>query len=473
MPDVDWSGSRSRSVRWTGARARTTVTGTTGTTHDHGHTHEHLAHVAVVARPVGDGHLPSLVFPASSRPVATSCSRRGAPTHVALRVDVTGGEVTSTSLADSAWTVDRRSPRTPRVRRFHLRTRRPWRAVGRCPGVHTRGRARASVPGSPAVPGRTSPCAAGRPLASRVGSRAMAETQRWEYLTAPILVHAAKQILDNFGADGWELVQVAPGDEPGEHGRLLQAPGDRLMGAVEDRLAELGLSVPDVAKPVASYVPAVRTGSYVYTSGQLPMRSGELMTTGKVGGAVSPEEAARVRPAVRAQRDRRGQGRDRRPRRREAGRQGRLLRGVGARASPVSRRSPTAPPTCWARRSATRACTRGPRSAYPCCRWTPRSRSRSSSRSDVRVALPPQLVEHARDFADGTPYAGRAARRGHRRADAARGPTGPSSTCCAGRRRWRSPAGCACSPEAASTPATSTRGRLVRARSRRCGPSSC
>jgi enamine deaminase RidA (YjgF/YER057c/UK114 family) len=64
------------------------------------------------------------------------------------------------------------------------------------------------------------------------------------------------------------------------------------MGAVEDRLAELGLSVPDVAKPVASYVPAVRSGSHVYTSGQLPMRAGELLATGKVGGKVSPEDAA-------------------------------------------------------------------------------------------------------------------------------------------------------------------------------------
>jgi len=34
---------------------------------------------------------------------------------------------------------------------------------------------------------------------------------RWEYLTAPVLVHATKQILDNFGQDGWELVQVVPG----------------------------------------------------------------------------------------------------------------------------------------------------------------------------------------------------------------------------------------------------------------------
>jgi enamine deaminase RidA (YjgF/YER057c/UK114 family) len=63
------------------------------------------------------------------------------------------------------------------------------------------------------------------------------------------------------------------------------------MSAVEDRLAELGLAVPDVAKPVASYVPAVRSGSYVHTSGQLPMRAGELITTGKVGADVTPEEA--------------------------------------------------------------------------------------------------------------------------------------------------------------------------------------
>jgi enamine deaminase RidA (YjgF/YER057c/UK114 family) len=64
------------------------------------------------------------------------------------------------------------------------------------------------------------------------------------------------------------------------------------MGAVEDRLAELGLAVPDVATPVASYVPARRSGSFVYTSGQVPVRGGELIATGKVGGSVSPEDAA-------------------------------------------------------------------------------------------------------------------------------------------------------------------------------------
>jgi enamine deaminase RidA (YjgF/YER057c/UK114 family) len=59
----------------------------------------------------------------------------------------------------------------------------------------------------------------------------------------------------------------------------------------EERLAAKGLAVPEVAAPVAAYVPAVRTGSYVFTSGQLPMRSGELIATGKVGTTVSPEQA--------------------------------------------------------------------------------------------------------------------------------------------------------------------------------------
>jgi enamine deaminase RidA (YjgF/YER057c/UK114 family) len=63
------------------------------------------------------------------------------------------------------------------------------------------------------------------------------------------------------------------------------------MSAAEDRLAELGLAVPEVAKPVAVYVPAVASGDLVFTSGQLPMRNGELMVTGKVGGEVSVEEA--------------------------------------------------------------------------------------------------------------------------------------------------------------------------------------
>ena len=60
----------------------------------------------------------------------------------------------------------------------------------------------------------------------------------------------------------------------------------------EDRLSELGLTLPDVVPPVAAYVPAVRSGSLVYTSGQLPFVDGGLRRTGKVGGSVDAEDAA-------------------------------------------------------------------------------------------------------------------------------------------------------------------------------------
>jgi enamine deaminase RidA (YjgF/YER057c/UK114 family) len=60
----------------------------------------------------------------------------------------------------------------------------------------------------------------------------------------------------------------------------------------QERLAELGIRLPPVAAPVASYVPAVRSGSLVFTSGQLPFVDGGLRRTGKVGGSVDIEEAA-------------------------------------------------------------------------------------------------------------------------------------------------------------------------------------
>jgi enamine deaminase RidA (YjgF/YER057c/UK114 family) len=63
------------------------------------------------------------------------------------------------------------------------------------------------------------------------------------------------------------------------------------MGAVEQRLAALGTTVPEVAAPVAAYVPAVRAGSLVFTSGQLPLVDGQLMGTGLVGAEVTPEAA--------------------------------------------------------------------------------------------------------------------------------------------------------------------------------------
>jgi len=56
------------------------------------------------------------------------------------------------------------------------------------------------------------------------------------------------------------------------------------------RLKELGIELPEVAKPLASYVPAVRSGNLVYTSGQLPMQAGKLAATGKLGDDVTPEQ---------------------------------------------------------------------------------------------------------------------------------------------------------------------------------------
>ncbi|REF29947.1 RidA family protein [Calidifontibacter indicus] len=66
------------------------------------------------------------------------------------------------------------------------------------------------------------------------------------------------------------------------------------MSAVEDRLSEFGLTVPAVAAPVAAYVPAIRDGNLVMTSGQLPMVDGKLAATGKVGAQVSAEDAAQL-----------------------------------------------------------------------------------------------------------------------------------------------------------------------------------
>jgi enamine deaminase RidA (YjgF/YER057c/UK114 family) len=65
-----------------------------------------------------------------------------------------------------------------------------------------------------------------------------------------------------------------------------------MTGGPGERLAELGLTLPAVAAPVAAYVPAVRTGNHVYTAGQLPLVDGKLLATGKVGDGVTAEDAA-------------------------------------------------------------------------------------------------------------------------------------------------------------------------------------
>lgn len=66
-----------------------------------------------------------------------------------------------------------------------------------------------------------------------------------------------------------------------------------------DRLTELGITIPEVATPVAAYVPAVVSGAHVFTAGQLPFVDGALPVTGKVGSAVDAETAtAQARQAA-------------------------------------------------------------------------------------------------------------------------------------------------------------------------------
>ena len=66
------------------------------------------------------------------------------------------------------------------------------------------------------------------------------------------------------------------------------------MSTIDERLTELGITLPTVVPPVAAYIPAVVTGNLVYTSGQLPMVDGALPATGKLGAGVSDEQGKQL-----------------------------------------------------------------------------------------------------------------------------------------------------------------------------------
>jgi enamine deaminase RidA (YjgF/YER057c/UK114 family) len=138
------------------------------------------------------------------------------------------------------------------------------------------------------------------------------------------------------------------------------------MPTVEERLAAMGLTVHEVVPPVAAYVPAVVSGRYVYTSGQLPFVDGKIAETGKVGADVTPERANELAAicALNAI---------------AAVKSVRPLESV-VRASPASPASSTAPATSCSRRSARPARTRAQPSGSRCCRSMHPLRSSSSSR---------------------------------------------------------------------------------------------
>ena len=83
-----------------------------------------------------------------------------------------------------------------------------------------------------------------------------------------------------------------PQDPPlGASPRKPEVPPSARAGLTSARLAELGIELPQAATVLGAYVPAVRTGNLVYTSGQLPITAGKLMRMGKVGAEVPPELA--------------------------------------------------------------------------------------------------------------------------------------------------------------------------------------
>ncbi|HPI37142.1 MAG TPA: RidA family protein [Ignavibacteriaceae bacterium] len=63
---------------------------------------------------------------------------------------------------------------------------------------------------------------------------------------------------------------------------------------IEEKIVELGYTLPVVAKPLAAYVPAVKVGDYIFTSGQVPLVDGKIVYTGKVGGEVSEEDGIKA-----------------------------------------------------------------------------------------------------------------------------------------------------------------------------------
>lgn len=72
-----------------------------------------------------------------------------------------------------------------------------------------------------------------------------------------------------------------------------------MTSGIDQRLNELQITIPEIAAPVANYVPAVRSGNYIYTSGQLPFIDGKLPVTGKVGvGTGRPDATWAVTPLV-------------------------------------------------------------------------------------------------------------------------------------------------------------------------------
>ena len=239
------------------------------------------------------------------------------------------------------------------------------------------------------------------------------------------------------------------------------------MSAVEDRLAELGLTVPEVATPVAAYVPAVRDGVVVFTSGQLPMVAGALARPARSATATASH---RTTPR-----------RSRRPARSTPSRRSSPSSATSTRSSGWSRSSASSPRaglhrSAGRRQRRQRAAGQGVRRcrrARPQCR---RGRGAAAGRAGRgrdhvrRGALTLALHDVLRGSTSSRrrspgstarPRTGRTACGGHRRCCCGTGPGDPACRrgvhAAPGRDAWPSRRGCTCSPAAGSIGATAMR----------------
>lgn len=126
---------------------------------------------------------------------------------------------------------------------------------------------------------------------------------KWEYFVAPVLSHVAQQILNNFGADGWELVQLAPGPNPDLASRLLQASAAAgVLMLASERLAELGIELPIRTTPLGAYIPAKQWGSRSSPAASCRSWLDGKIPTGRLGGGLGVLRGSGGRPGRRPER---------------------------------------------------------------------------------------------------------------------------------------------------------------------------
>ena len=292
---------------------------------------------------------------------------------------------------------------------------------------------------------------------------------KWEYQTAPIpLTTRPSRCSTTSAPTAGSWSQIAHATNPGGPGRLLQAAARGVSTPPRSAWPSSGWRCPRWPSRWRPTCRRCARGDHVFTSGQLPMRSGELIATGKVGGEVTAEEAYECAQQCALNAHRRGQGRDRRPGRGRAGWSRSWCSSPRPPTSPASPASPTASPSCsahvfgdagvHARSAVGVAVAAARRAGRGRARWS-RSRPPSEDPAAAGARCRRDLVDARRASTTTAPGSPAEPRNAATVVPDARGPAPtrrPEVYYCGARSRWSSPAGMASSPVAASTRATST-----------------